>query len=418
MKNKKTVVLGVTGSIAAYKAADIVSQLRKHNISVRVIMTKSATKLLQPLTLETLSGHPVACDLFERENTWEVEHISLAKQADLFLVAPASLNFIGKYTNGIADDFLTTTALAMTCPVLIAPAMNTNMYCSDANQENMKILQQRGCHFMEPDTGMLACGDVGKGKLAQVDDIVMEALTLLHPWAMDMKGKNVLVSAGATREMIDPVRFISNRSSGKMGFAIAQSAARRGAEVTLVTGPTALKTPTNVKRIDVQTTQEMCGQMNQQFDDCDICVMAAAPADYTPIAYQEEKIKKSDNNSITLELKQTKDILQTLTVQKGHRYICGFAAETSDVEEYGREKLVNKGLDMIAINDVSKRDIGFDSEENALTILTAMGQRKEFEKAPKLELAFHLLDMIMDEYGERNKLELVKNEKIEEGSIE
>lgn len=410
MQKKKTVVLGVTGSIAAYKAADIVSRLRKHNISVYTIMTQSAMQLLQPLTLETLSGHPVASDLFQRETPWEIEHISLAKRADLFLVAPASANFIGKYANGIADDLLTTTAMAMRCPVLVAPAMNTAMYESDANQANMDVLRSRNCHFIEPDSGWLACGDNGKGRLASVENIVMEALMLLHPWSLDMKGLNVLVSAGPTQEMIDPVRYISNRSSGKMGFAIAQAAARRGANVTLVSGPTNLKALYSVKQIDVQTTQEMCGCMNDAFDDCDICIMAAAPADYAPLTYENQKIKKNRIARLNLQLTKTVDIISQLSERKESRFICGFAAETEDVESYAKGKLEKKGLDMIAANDVSKKEIGFDSEENALMLFFANGDTKELKQAPKSEIALMLLDQIMERYHvESPKLELLED---------
>ena len=403
MQNKKTVVLGVTGSIAAYKAADIVSGLRKQNVSVYVVMTNSACQLIQPLTLESLSGHPVASELFQRETPWEIEHIALAKRADLLLVAPASANFIGKYTNGIADDMLTTTAMAMRCPVLVAPAMNTAMYESVANQDNMNVLRARGVSFIEPETGRLACGDVGKGKLAQVEDIVEEAVLSLHPWSRDMQGQRVLISAGPTREMIDPVRFISNRSSGKMGFALAKAAKRRGAEVTLVTGAVALSTPRGVTRIDVQSTQEMCGEMNEAFDECDICIMAAAPADYEPVLYSPEKIKKSVQGRLSIELSKTVDILSTLGKRKGKRFLCGFAAETQDVEAYAMEKLLQKNLDMIVANDVSRRDIGFDSEDNAVTIFLQDGERKELDKISKDEIAVRILDRIMERMAFRDR---------------
>lgn len=403
--NQKCIVLGITGSIAAYKAADICSQLKKAGVSVHVIMTEAASRFISPLTLESLSGHAVADNLFSRETPWEIEHISLAKRADLFLVAPASANFIGKYTAGIADDMLTTTVMATKAPVLIAPAMNTVMYESAANQENMERLTQRGCHFIEPASGMLACGDEGRGKLAPVAEIVEKALELLQQEdKKDFLGKKVLVTAGPTREAIDPVRYISNHSSGKMGYAIAAAAKARGAEVTLVSGPVALDMPKGVERIDVVSTVEMKEATQAAFENCDICIMAAAPADYSVKSYADNKIKKSENGAgLKLDLEETPDILSALAERKKRQFVCGFAAETKDLEHYAKEKLKRKKLDMIAANDVSKKDIGFNADENALILFDAKGGRKELPKANKTAIAHALLDEILKQMSKHKQ---------------
>lgn len=394
---KKCVVLGVTGSIAAYKAVEIVRGLQKKDVSVYVIMTQAACEFIAPLTFENLTGHPVAIDMFSRETPWEIEHIALAKKADAFLVAPATANFIGKYTAGIADDMLTTTIMATKAPVLIAPAMNTAMYESIAMSANIDVLKQRGCTFISPEIGLLACGDVGKGKLADVDDIVKAILQMLSvdEIKQDLLHKRVLVTAGPTQEAIDPVRYITNHSSGKMGYAIASAAQKRGAIVTLVSGPTSLAVPENVSGIDVVSTNEMKIACEKAFDECDICIMAAAPADYTIKEYTTHKLKKTADDSLTLQLVQTPDILQALAERKTNQFVCGFAAETQDVEHYAMEKLKKKKLDMIAANDVSRKEIGFHSDENALVLFDKEAHRSEIPQMSKELVANALLDEII-----------------------
>ena len=326
----KHVVMGVTGSIAAYKACDIISALRKSGVDVHVILTHAGAEIITPLTLETISGNRVVKDMFDSDRHFEVEHISLAKLADLFLVAPATANFIGKMASGIADDMLTTTVMATTAPVMIAPAMNTNMYLDAATQANIETLKRRGCEFIAPATGHLACGDEGIGKLAAVEDIVRAVLDKLNV-KRDLEGKRVLVTAGPTREAIDPVRYITNRSSGKMGYAIAEAAAERGADVTLISGPVSLRTPGGVKRVDIVSSDELCDSVIERFPGCDILVMAAAPADFTPAEFSSEKIKKGGDN-LTLNLRATRDILKTIAPLKSNQKVMGFAAETHNVE--------------------------------------------------------------------------------------
>ena len=375
MENK-TVVLGVTGSIAAYKAVEIASRLKKRGVSVYTVMTAAAKRFVAPLTFETITGHPAADDLFSRETPWEVEHIALAKRADVFLVAPATANFIGKYAGGIADDMLTATVMATAAPVLIAPAMNSQMYLSAANQANMRLLRERGCRFVEPESGTLACGDVGVGRLAEPETVVEAVMALLERGErqQDLAGKRVMVTAGPTREPIDPVRYLTNRSSGKMGFAVAEAARDRGAEVTLIAGPTAIAPPAGVRLLRVTTTAEMKEAVTREFEGCDIAVKAAAPADFTPVQTAENKIKKQGDSELVLHLKQTPDILAALGKQKKEQFLCGFAAETRAVEEYALEKLQRKNLDMIVANDVSAPGAGFDVDTNTVTMYTRDGQ--------------------------------------------
>ena len=507
MDGRGTVVLGVTGSIAAYKAAEITSQLKKQGVDVFVVMTEAACQFITPLTLESLSHHAVATDLFSRETPWEIEHIALAKRADIFLVAPATANCIAKLAHGIADDLLSTTLMATEAPIFIAPAMNTVMYQSAANQANMALLRERGCRFVDPSAGVLACGDTGKGKLAPVEQIVqavldrleydqgieiktpeqLEAILLAEvedrrrekeaaesdpaseaeasessestvpeeheekveigaekeeieekiepdkpeeakssivslretirilreeqeipvelPKEQPLAGMHVLISAGPTREKIDPVRYISNRSSGRMGYALAEQAVAKGAKVTLVSGPVALTAPEGANCIDVETTQDMNGAMQAAFSQCDICIMAAAPADFSPKRPMDQKIKKvdfrdgqrkvlDDEGDLTLELGSTEDILGALTSQKEHQFICGFAAETHNLDAYACEKLRRKRLDMIVANDVSRRDIGFDSKDNEVVAFFADGTKKALSKASKTKIASEILDLI------------------------
>ncbi len=392
---QKTVVLGVTGSIAAYKAVEIASRLKKRGVSVYTVMTAAAKQFVGPITFESITQNPVADDLFSRETPWEVEHIALAKRADLFLVAPATANFLGKYAHGIADDMLTSTILATAAPVMIAPAMNAQMYRAAATQENIRILQERGCTFIAPGSGFLACGDNDVGRLAEPADIVEEVMAQLARGgkAQDFAGKRVLVTAGPTREPVDPVRYLSNRSSGKMGFAVAEAARDRGAQVVLVAGPTSLAPPRDVKVLRVTTTQEMKEAVSAEFDRCDVAVKAAAPADFTPAEVAENKIKKQGDGELVLHLRQTPDILAALGRQKTTQFLCGFAAETRAVETYAREKLERKNLDMIVANDVSAPGVGFDVDTNTVTMYTRDGQAL-CVSGSKREVADAILDRI------------------------
>lgn len=389
----KHVVMGVTGSIAAYKACDIISALRKSGVDVHVILTHAGAEIITPLTLETISGNRVVKDMFDSDRHFEVEHISLAKLADLFLVAPATANFIGKMASGIADDMLTTTVMATTAPVMIAPAMNTNMYLDAATQANIETLKRRGCEFIAPATGHLACGDEGIGKLAAVEDIVRAVLDKLNV-KRDLEGKRILVTAGPTREAIDPVRYITNRSSGKMGYAIAEAAAERGADVTLISGPVSLRTPDGVKRVDIVSSDELCDSVIERFPGCDILVMAAAPADFTPAEFSSEKIKKGGDN-LTLNLRATRDILKTIAPLKSNQKVVGFAAETHNVENNAIEKLKRKKLDFIAANDVTAEGAGFGTDTNIITLYGADGSREHSGMVTKREAADWLLDRLV-----------------------
>ena len=393
---KKCVVLGVTGSIAAYKACDVVSRLRKQNMDVHVILTRAGAEIITPLALETMSANPVVVDMFHRETPWEVEHIALAKRADVFLVAPATANFLGKAAHGIADDMLTTTILATHAPVLVAPAMNVNMYENPAVQENIAALKTRGWHFVEPDAGILACGDVGKGRLAEPEAIVSAVMALLFP-RRDLAGKHVLVSAGPTQEKIDPVRYITNRSSGKMGYAVAEAAAARGACVTLVSGPVSLPVPEGVERVSVVSSADMFEAVHAAFGACDGLVMAAAPADFTPATAAEQKIKKNGREGITLELSATRDILKSIGERKENQRVMGFAAETEHLAENAAKKLSAKNLDMIAANDVTAAGAGFAVDTNAVTLYKRDGSAEHSGIMTKRALADWLLDRLFGE---------------------
>lgn len=392
----KCVVLGVTGSVAAYKACDIISRLKKHGIDVHVILTKAGTEFITPLALESISHAPVVTDMFSRETPWEIEHIALAKRADCFLVAPASANFIGKAAAGIADDMLTTTILATKAPVLVAPAMNSNMYQHPQVQENIQKLKERGYRFIEPSTGLLACGDTGVGRLAEVEKIVDAVLQRLEV-RQDLLGKKIIVSAGPTQESIDPVRYISNRSSGKMGYAIAEAAQCRGAVVTLISGPVHCSTPEGVNRVDVVSSHDMFEAVNDRFDDCDALIMAAAPADFTPEKKADQKIKKGDNEGMTLNLCATRDILASIGKRKKHQRLLGFAAETQNLEKNAQAKLKKKNLDMIAANDVSADDTGFAVDTNAVTLYYSDGNVDSSGVMTKRALGDWLLDRLFSE---------------------
>lgn len=388
---KPCVVLGVTGGIAAYKAADIVSRLGKAGVDVYVIMTEHACQFITPLTLETLSHHPVVTDMFRRDTPWEVEHIALAQRADVFVVAPATANILGKMAHGIADDMLSTTLMATRAPILLAPAMNTNMYTHPAMQDNLRLLAERGCRFVGPDEGLLACGDVGAGRMSQPEAIVAAILDLLHP-KRDLAGKRVLVTAGPTREPIDPVRYISNRSSGKMGYALARAALERGAEVTLVSGPVSLTPPSGAACVKVETTEQMLEAVLAVYDDMDIVIKAAAPADYRPRDVAAHKIKKQDGAGLTLEMTENPDIAKALGQRKRGQVLVAFAAETDHLLEHAREKLQKKGADLLVANDVTQPGSGFDVETNEVVLITAGEDPRPLPQMSKYEVAQHILD--------------------------
>ncbi|MGI6174925.1 MAG: bifunctional phosphopantothenoylcysteine decarboxylase/phosphopantothenate--cysteine ligase CoaBC [Christensenellales bacterium] len=393
MSGQRCVALGVSGSIAAYKAAELASALVKQEIAVDIVMTDNAARFITPLTFESITNRPVTYSMWQDKAQFEVEHISIAKRADLFLIVPATANVIGKYAHGVADDMLTTTLLATRAPVLIAPAMNTNMYLHEAVQLNMQTLRERGVLFVEPKVGRLACGDEGIGKLADVETILEAALGILYP-KKDLAGRRVLITAGPTREAIDPVRYISNRSSGKMGFALARAAQMRGAQVVLVSGPVNLKPPYGVELVRIESVQQMYDAVLSRFDDCDMVIKAAAPADFTPLSVQTEKIKKKDGCR-TLQLQDTPDILKSLGAKKQAQVLIGFAAETQNVEGYAQQKLTDKRLDMIVANDVTKEGAGFDTDTNIASVITKQGIR-HFERMPKEELAHRILDIVTE----------------------
>lgn len=384
------VVLGVTGGIAAYKSAEIASQLKKQGHDVYVIMTKHATEFIAPLTFETLTNHPVVVDMFTRETPWEVEHIALAKRADVFLVAPASANFLGKYANGIADDMLTTTVLATKAPVVLAPAMNTNMWSNAIVQKNVEALKSFGVSMVGPGSGYLACGDLGQGRMSEPEEIVEAVHDALAQ--KDLNGKRILVTAGPTRETVDPVRYITNHSSGKMGFAIARAAKRRGAAVTLIHGPVALPLPYGVEECAVISTQDMLEAVQDRFLDCDLLIMAAAPADFTMQEQSNRKIKKVDGQPMVWQLKQTQDILGALSSKRNGQVVLGFAAETNDVQSYAMDKLQRKRLNMIVANDVTQKGAGFGADTNIVTVVHEDGRICPHDIAPKEEIADFILD--------------------------
>lgn len=393
----KSVVLGVTGSIAAYKACDIVSTLKKNKeIDVDVIMTESAQKLVCPATFQTLSKNPVSTEIFQEVKYWQVSHIELAKKADVLVIAPATANIIAKLANGIADDMLSTVALATKSQILIAPAMNTNMYDNEATQKNIQILKQRGIKFIEPVYGLLACEDVGRGKLADVEDILYEINNILYS-TKELEGKNILITAGPTIEDIDPVRYLTNRSTGKMGYAIATAAVMQGANVTLVSGKVNIVQPKNLKKfIGVRSAKDMYDAVISEFDEQDIIIKSAAVADFTPINKSDQKIKKQEGTQ-TIELGRTIDILKELGQIKKHQILVGFAAETANVEEYAHNKLKTKKLDMIVANDVSNEKIGFSSENNAVSIFTKNNNKYNVQFQSKDNIAKEILKIIKKE---------------------
>ena len=391
----KCVVIGVTGGIAVYKALDVISALRKKDIEVHVIMTESASKFVNPLTFQSISQNMVVTDMFAEPKAWEIQHISLAQKADLMLIAPATANVIGKISNGIADDMLSTTVMATKAKVLIAPAMNTNMYQNPIVQNNISKLKDFGYKFIEPASGRLACGDIGIGKLADVNTIVERVIEELEDKEQDLLGKKVLVSAGPTIAPIDPVRYITNRSTGKMGYAIAKEARDRGAEVILVSGPTNLEPPKNVKIINIKTNEEMKKEILQNFKWADIVIKSAAVADYKPKEYSKEKIKKGEGD-LNICLTRDNDILKFLGEIKTHQVLVGFAAESDNVLENAERKLKNKNLDFIVANDITSSDTGFGSEDNKVVILSKNNEKLELEKMSKKKVASNIFDMILE----------------------
>lgn len=388
----QTVVMGVTGGIAAYKAVEVVSRLKKAGYTVHVIMTKSATEFVTPLTFREMSGNPVVTDMWEEPKTWNVQHIALASSADLFLIVPATANMIGKIANGIADDMLSTTVMATTAPVLLAPAMNTNMYLNPITGQNLAKLAGLGYHIMEPDSGMLACGVEGPGRLPEPAVIVEKVAAILNS-GRQLSGKRILVTAAGTREPIDPVRYIGNRSSGKMGYAIAREASRRGADVILISGPSDLAPPPGVSVKRVETALQMHDAVMAEFDGIDAVIKAAAVADYRPELAVEHKIKKA-GETLTVNLVKNPDILLELGKKKKHQLLVGFAAETQELLMHAREKLIKKNLDLVIANDVTLPGAGFNIDTNIVKLIDKNGQVEELPQLSKQQVAAIIIDKI------------------------
>lgn len=398
MLSGKTVIVGVTGSIAAYKAASLVSMLVKAHADVRVIMTKNACNIINPITFETLSGHKCLVDTFDRDFEFKVNHVSLAKRADLFIIAPATANVIAKTANGICDDMLTSTFLACSCKKIICPAMNTDMYDNPVTQDNIEKCRHYGIQIVEPASGYLACGDTGKGKLEE-PEILFEHILKEICFEKDLAGKNILVTAGPTQENIDPVRYITNHSSGKMGYAIAKIASYRGANVTLISGPCSLKVPLGVNCIKIVCAKQMFETCKVESVKNEIIIKAAAVADYRPKNVSDQKIKKFDGE-MSLELEKTDDILKWLGENKKQgQFLCGFSMETQNMLENSRAKLEKKNLDMIVANNLKTAGAGFGGDTNVVTIITP-AETKELEIMSKEEVAFNLLNEIKNKLGE------------------
>lgn len=405
------ILLGVTGCIGAYKAAEVLRGLQKAGARVRVVMTKHATEFISPATFEALSGSPVIAGMFEQSDHASIQHIAAAREADLFLVAPATANILAKFAHGIADDFLSTLYLSNTNPVLIAPAMNVEMWNHPATQANLKTLRERGDFFVEPGVGYQACGEVGVGRLAEPEEIVAATLQLLsggnsqsqisNSSFQDFAAEHVLITAGPTVEDLDPVRFITNRSSGKMGYAMAEAARDRGARVTLVSGPTKLQAPAGIETVHVRSTREMYEAVMNRLTDASVFIGCAAVADFRPVNRAEHKIKKQGRANITLELEPTEDIIAAVSQvaaaapNQNPRIIAGFAAESQTLLDYAEKKLREKNLDLIVANDIKRTDAGFDVETNAATILKRDGSRVELPLQNKRAMADRVLDEIL-----------------------
>ncbi|MEQ8199858.1 MAG: bifunctional phosphopantothenoylcysteine decarboxylase/phosphopantothenate--cysteine ligase CoaBC [Syntrophomonadaceae bacterium] len=394
----KTIGIGMCGGIAAYKIADLVSKLKKNDFEVIVMMTEAAARFITPLTLRTLSGREVLTDLWSETREWKVQHVGAAEQLDLLVIAPATANFIAKMAYGLGDDLLSTIVLANIAPVLVVPSMNTNMFENPVVQNNIQLLSHRGYHFMDPDSGLLACGVSGKGRLPEVDDIFNQILAMLEP-RQDLQGRKILINAGSTCEDIDPVRFITNRSTGKMGYALAKAAVKRGAEVILVSGPTQLDAPGGVQFISTRSAREMCLAMLQHQPGCDVIIGAAAVGDFRPAAAAEQKIKKAEDGSgrITLEMVQNPDILKELGKKKQPSCIMvGFAAETERVLENALSKLAAKNLDLIVANDVTMEGAGFACDTNICTIISSDADIRHLPKTSKDDVAAAILDRVAE----------------------
>ncbi len=390
----KTILVGVTGSIAAYKAASLVSMLVKNGADVHVLMTQNARNFINEITFETLTGNKCLVDTFDRNFEFKATHVSIARKADLFIIAPATANVIAKVANGIADDMLTTTFLAAKCPKIISPAMNTAMFENPVTQDNMEKCRHYGFEIIEPATGYLACGDTGKGKMPE-PEYLFECILNRIQFDKDLAGKKVLVTAGPTMESIDPVRFITNHSSGKMGYSIAKVAARRGATVTLVSGPVNLKAPVGVEVVNVKSAAQMFEAVKEKFEEADIIIKSAAVADYRPKTVSDEKVKKSDGE-LSIELERTDDILAWIGKnRKPHQIVCGFSMETQNMLENSRAKLAKKNIDVICANNLKVEGAGFGIDTNVVTIIT---KEKEVELPvlSKEEVAVRILDFIIE----------------------
>jgi len=392
------ITLGVTGGVAAYKAAELVRRLQQDGFAVQVAMTRGAREFITPLTFAALTGQKVITDLFaesggEANLESAIEHIAVAQRTDLLLVAPATADILAKFARGIADDFLTTLYLASTAPVVVAPAMNVNMWNHAATQENVEMLRARGVKIVDPDEGYLACGMTGAGRLASQEQIVAAVRETLH-FRRDLEGQTVLVTAGPTYEDLDPVRYLTNRSSGKMGYAVAEAAARRGARVILVSGPTSLESPAGVERIAIRTAEEMHSAVQERFLESSIAIFAAAVADYRPVQSFDQKIKR-DKKPLTLSLEATPDILASVAKNKGDRLVVGFAAETERVAENARKKLTAKNADMIVANDVTAEGAGFDHDTNVVTLFARDGRDLPLPRMSKTEVAQRILDEVV-----------------------
>ena len=401
MLNGKNILIGVSGGIACYKVCDVVSRLKKLNSNVDVIMTKSAVEFVSPLTFQTLSQNFVYVDMFKEPKTFEVEHISLAKKADIVLIAPATGNIIGKIASGIADDMLTTVIMATRAKVIFAPAMNMNMYTNPIVQDNIKKLSEMGYEFIKPGKGRLACGDYGEGKMAEPEIIVDYILNSFHK--DDLKDKKIVITAGPTIEPLDPVRYMTNFSSGKMGYALAEEAKKRGGEVVLITGPVNLTPPYGVEIIKINTTIEMLNAVEKNFDDCDILIKAAAPLDYRPETVSKDKIKKN-GESLQLKFVPNPDIAAYFGKLKKNQIIVGFAAETNNVIEYAKGKLKKKNFDFIVVNDISKDGAGFRTDTNIVSIIDNKDVVDNYPLMEKRKLAGIILDKAVELIDKRDKL--------------
>ena len=396
MLKNKTVLLGVTGSIAAYKIANLARMLKKLHCNVHVLMTQNATQFINPVTFETLTENKCLIDTFDRNFQYSVEHVALAKQADVVMIAPASANVIGKIANGIADDMLTTTVMACPCKKIISPAMNHNMFHNPIVQDNLEKLERFGYEIIKPDKGMLANGDIGDGRMPE-ETVLLEYILKEIAYQKDLTGKKILITAGATQEAIDPVRFITNHSTGKMGFALAKAAVQRGAEVTVIAGHTEIEPPMFVNVIKIKSAQEMFEAVTEISAQQDIIIKSAAVADYTPVTTAENKIKKTDSASgMQIELKRTQDILKYLGEHKpAHQFLCGFSMETEHVLENSRKKLLSKHCDMICANSLKTEGAGFGTDTNILTLITKDSETK-LPKLSKEEAAHRILDKILE----------------------